>query len=69
MSLEYASYLSQVLATIALFASLIFVGIQIRQNTRSQKVVAVDSLAFAPAHMDTLDSLFDALPPGARAGD
>lgn len=49
MSLEQASYVSQVVGTIAVLASLIFVGLQIRQNTQSQKVVAVDSLAAAIA--------------------
>jgi hypothetical protein len=49
MSLEQAAYLSQVVAGLAVLASLIFVGVQIRQNTRSQKVVAVDSLAAAIA--------------------
>jgi len=49
MSLEQASYLSQVIAAIAVLASLVFVGLQIRQNTRSQRVVAVDSLAAAIA--------------------
>ncbi len=49
MSLEQASYLSQVVAAVALLASLVFVGLQIRQNTRSQKVVAVDSLSAAIA--------------------
>jgi hypothetical protein len=49
MSLEQASYLSQVVAAVAILASLVFVGLQIRQNTRSQRVVAVDSLAAAIA--------------------
>ena len=49
MSLEQASYLSQVVGAIAVLASLVFVGLQIRQNTQSQKVVAVDSLAAAIA--------------------
>ncbi len=49
MSLEQAAYLSQVVAGVAVLASLIFVGVQIRQNTRSQKVIAVDSLAAAIA--------------------
>lgn len=49
MTLEQASYLSQVVAAIAVLASLLFVGLQIRQNTRSQRVVAVDSLAAAIA--------------------
>jgi hypothetical protein len=49
MSLEQASYLSQVIAAVAVLASLLFVGLQIRQNTRSQKVVAVNSLVAAIA--------------------
>jgi hypothetical protein len=49
MSLEQASYLSQVIAALAVLGSLVFVGLQIRQNTRSQRVVAVDSLAAAIA--------------------
>jgi hypothetical protein len=49
MSLEQAAYLSQVVAAIAVLGSLVFVGLQIRQNTRSQRVVAVDSLAAAIA--------------------
>ena len=47
MSLEQASYLSQVIAAFAVVASLVFVGFQIRQNTRSQRIVAVNSLAAA----------------------
>jgi hypothetical protein len=47
MSLEQASYLSQVIAALAVVASLVFVGFQIRQNTRAQRVVAVNSLAAA----------------------
>lgn len=49
MSLEQAAYLSQVVAGLAVLASLLFVGVQIRQNTRSQKVVAVNSLTAAIA--------------------
>ena len=49
MSLEQAAYLSQVIAGFAVLASLLFVGVQIRQNTRSQKVVAVNSLTAAIA--------------------
>ena len=49
MSLEQAAYLSQVIAALAVLASLVFVGLQIRQNTRSQRVVAVSSLASAIA--------------------
>lgn len=47
MSLEQASYLSQVIAALAVVASLVFVGLQVRQNTRAQRVVAVNSLAAA----------------------
>jgi hypothetical protein len=49
MSLEQAAYLSQVVAAFAVLASLLFIGVQIRQNTRSQKMVAVSSLATAIA--------------------
>jgi hypothetical protein len=49
MSLEQASYLSQIIGAIAVLASLVFVGVQVRQNTKSQKVVAVDSLSAAIA--------------------
>lgn len=49
MSLEQASYLSQVVAAAGILASLIFVGLQVRQNTRSQRVVAVNSLTAAIA--------------------
>lgn len=49
MSLEQASYLSQIIGSVAVLASLVFVGLQIRQNTRSQRVVAVDSLSAAIA--------------------
>jgi hypothetical protein len=49
MSLEQASYLSQIVGALAVLGSLLFVGLQIRQNTHSQKIVAVDSLAAAIA--------------------
>lgn len=49
MSLEQAAYLSQVIAALAVLASLVFIGLQVRQNTRSQRVVAVSSLAAAIA--------------------
>ncbi len=49
MTLEQASYLSQVIGSLAVLASLVFVGMQIRQNTRTQRLVAVDSLAAAIA--------------------
>lgn len=49
MSLEQASYLSQIVGSIAVLASLLFVGLQIRQNTQSQRIVAVSTLASAIA--------------------
>lgn len=49
MSLEQAAYFSQVIAGFAVLGSLLFVGVQIRQNTRSQRVVAVNSLTAAIA--------------------
>ena len=49
MSLEQAAYLSQVVGALAVLGSLMFIGVQLRQNTRSQRVVAVDSLAAAIA--------------------
>lgn len=47
MTLEQASDLSQIIGAISVVASLVFVGLQIRQNTRSQRVVAVNSLTAA----------------------
>jgi hypothetical protein len=49
MSLEQASYLSQIVGAFAVLASLLFVGLQIRQNTQSQRLVAVSTLAGAIA--------------------
>ncbi len=49
MSLEQASYLSQIVGAIAVLASLLFIALQIRQNTESQRVVAVSTLANAIA--------------------
>ena len=49
MSLEQAASLCQIIGALAVLASLVFVGFQIRQNTRSQKIVAVDSLSAAIA--------------------
>jgi hypothetical protein len=49
MSLEQAAYLSQVVAAVAVLASLLFVGVQIRQSNRSQRVIAVNSLTAAIA--------------------
>ena len=49
MSLEQAAYLGQIIAAIAVLGSLVFVGLQIRQNTRFQKIAAVDALSVAIA--------------------
>ena len=49
MTLEQLSALAQIVGAGAVLASLIFVGLQIRQNTHSQRVVAVESLAAAIA--------------------
>ena len=40
MTLEAASYLSQIVAVVAVLASLVFVGYQIRQNTRALKATS-----------------------------
>ncbi len=49
MTLAQLSALAQIVGAGAVLASLIFVGLQIRQNTQSQRVVAVESLAAAIA--------------------
>lgn len=49
MSLEQAASLSQIIAALAVLGSLVFVGLQIRQNTHSQRIVAVSSLSAAIA--------------------
>jgi hypothetical protein len=49
MTLEQLAFLAQILGAVSVLASLIFVGLQIRQNTQSQHVVAVESLAAAIA--------------------
>jgi hypothetical protein len=49
MSLEQAAYLGQVIAAIAVMGSLVFVSFQIRQNTRFQRIAAVDALSAAIA--------------------
>ncbi len=49
VSLEQAASLGQVIAAIAVLGSLVFVGFQIRQNTRFQKIAAVDALSAAIA--------------------
>src|SRR5207248_10885867 len=49
MTLEQISLLAQIAGAVAFLASLIFVGLQIRQNTQSQRIVAGESLARAIA--------------------
>jgi len=49
MTIEQLSALAQIVGASAVLASLIFVGLQIRQNTHSQRIVAVESLAAAIA--------------------
>jgi hypothetical protein len=49
MTLEQMSALAQIVGATAVLASLVFVGLQIRQNTHSQRVIAVESLAAAIA--------------------
>ena len=49
MSLEQAALLGQVIAAIAVLGSLVFVGLQIRQNSHFQKLAAVDRLSAAIA--------------------
>ena len=47
--MQQLSFLAQIVGAVGVLASLIFVGLQIRQNTQSQHVVAVESLAAAIA--------------------
>jgi len=49
MSLQEAADLGQVVAAIAVLGSLVFVGLQIRQNTQFQKRSVVDALSTAVA--------------------
>jgi len=44
VSLETVSALAQIIAAIGVVASLFYLAVQIRQNTRSQRSVVVDSL-------------------------
>ena len=52
MTLEQLSSFAQIASAVGVLASLIFVGLQIRQNTQSQHVVAVESLAAAIAALN-----------------
>ena len=45
MSLETLSAIAQLIAALGVIASLFYLAVQIRQNTRSMRAVVVDSLA------------------------
>ena len=49
MSLEEAACLGQVIAGLTVLGSLFFVGLQLRQSTRFQKLAAIDALSSAIA--------------------
>jgi hypothetical protein len=49
VTLEQLSLLAQIAGAVGVLGSLIFVGLQVRQNTQSQRVVAVESLMAAIA--------------------
>ena len=55
MSLEQASSLAQIISALAVFASLIFVGLQIRQNTDA--VRAASSQAHSTMYHSITDNL------------
>lgn len=59
MTLEELYYISQIVAVVAIFASLIFVGIQLRQNTRAVHV------STAQAHFTMWHSLVTPLTENA----
>ena len=44
MSLETISAIAQLVAALGVIASLFYLAVQIRQNTRSQRSIVVDSL-------------------------
>lgn len=57
MSLEQASYLGQIVGAVAVIASLLFVGVQLRQNT--QAVRASTSQAHAAVYHGIIASIVD----------
>lgn len=59
MSLETTYYISQIIAVLAVLASLIFVGIQIRQNTEQAK--DANRLARAQMHQQIADGFTEAM--------
>ena len=55
MSLEQASFLAQIISAVAVFASLVFVGLQVRQNTNA--VRAASSQAHSAMYHGLTDHL------------
>ena len=55
MSLEQASFLAQIISAVAVFASLLFVGLQVRQNTNA--VRAASSQAHSTMYHGLTDNL------------
>lgn len=60
MTLEELYYVSQIVAVVMIFASLVFVGIQLRQNTRATQMASLQSVLdgirdryFVPGYTDT----------------
>ena len=45
MTLEELAYISQIIGVVAVFASLIFVGVQIRQNTRATRAASHNAVS------------------------
>lgn len=68
MDLEATYYISQIVAVAAVLASLIFVGIQIRQNTEQAKrnEEAIKSAAAEAAHRSFLDWYHNQTPESAE---
>jgi hypothetical protein len=54
MSLEDASFVAQIVAAAAVVVSLIYVGVQIRQNTRATKLAAVQAVEEAIGRTEQL---------------
>lgn len=59
MTLEQLYYVSQIIAVVMIFASLLFVGIQLRQNTRATEMASLQSVLdgcrdrfFVPGYTD-----------------
>jgi hypothetical protein len=57
MSLEQFSYLSQIIGAVAVVASLIFVGVQLRQNTKA--ILAQTSQAHAMGYQQIIAGISD----------